>query len=162
MPAQKIAISLVVVAAMAAVLFAKVRQEVNSGSGMVKAATGFLETLTPAQRSKADFAYDDAERLNWHFIPRERKGLPLKELEGDALKSAHRLIASGLSNAGYDQAINVMSLEVDDFEDIIVIHRADALVGQAGVSADALAGRAVANHTIFGVDNLPLVDRFGQ
>jgi hypothetical protein len=33
-----------------------------------------IEALTPAEKSKALFGYEDKERLNWHFIPRERKG----------------------------------------------------------------------------------------
>ncbi|HLJ11607.1 MAG TPA: DUF3500 domain-containing protein, partial [Planctomycetaceae bacterium] len=47
----------------------------------------------------------------WHFIPRERKGLPLRDLEGNSLKAAQALVASGLSKSGYDQALDVMSLE---------------------------------------------------
>ena len=78
---------------------------------MATAAQGLLKQLDDQQRQKVSFNYNDPERLNWHFIPRERKGLPLKELEGDLLKSAKRLVASGLSEAGYDQAVKVMSLE---------------------------------------------------
>ena len=49
--------------------------------------------------------------MNWHFIPRIRKGLPLRALEGAPLQAANKLIRSGLSEAGYDQVLNVMSLE---------------------------------------------------
>lgn len=82
-----------------------------SGNAMSGAAQAFLETLNAEQKGMATFKFDDAERLNWHFIPRPRKGLPLKNLEGAALKSAHVFIRSGLSEAGYDQTLNVMSLE---------------------------------------------------
>lgn len=82
-----------------------------SGVAMTKAAQKFLATLSPAKQKKATFGYNDSERLNWHFIPRERKGLPLRELEGDALRAANELISSGLSKTGYDQALNIMSLE---------------------------------------------------
>ena len=111
MPIRRLAAATLVTFALGAVLFGKALQESNSAAAMAGAASSFLETLTDAQRQKATFAFDDAERLNWHFIPRERKGLPLKELEGEPLRAAHRLLASGLSNAGYDQAVNVMSLE---------------------------------------------------
>lgn len=83
----------------------------NSGSGMVAASQAFLRSLTEEQKAKASFAYDSEERLNWHFIPRERKGLPLRDMEGEALATAQELIASGLSELGYTQALNVMSLE---------------------------------------------------
>ena len=81
------------------------------GEEMTESAAQFVSSLTEQQRKSATFAYDDKERLNWHFIPRERKGVPLKDLEGASLKSAHKLIQSGLSEKGYDQALNVMSLE---------------------------------------------------
>src|SRR5690606_32712448 len=42
---------------------------------------------------------------------RERKGLPLKQMEGETLRNAHALIQSGLSKSGYEQTLNVMSLE---------------------------------------------------
>src|SRR5688500_17219980 len=47
---------------------------------MLQAADAFLASLSTAQRSKALFTFDDAERLNWHFVPRARRGLPLKEM----------------------------------------------------------------------------------
>ena len=83
----------------------------NSGSGMVTATKAFLETLNEEQTAKASFEYNGEERLNWHFIPRERKGLPLRDLEGESLTKAKALIESGLSELGYTQALNVMSLE---------------------------------------------------
>ena len=100
-----------VVMAMAAILLGQAGDKPKTGVKMTAAAQAFLKQLTPEQRQQASFSYADPERLNWHFIPRERKGLPLKDLEGAALKTANQFIASGLSDAGYDQALNVMSLE---------------------------------------------------
>src|SRR5262249_43339865 len=82
-----------------------------TAKAMLQAVQNFRGALSKDQLAKASFGFDDAERLNWHFIPRVRKGLPLRELEGDALAAAQALIASGLSQAGYDQALNIMSLE---------------------------------------------------
>jgi hypothetical protein len=78
---------------------------------MAEKCNAFLSQLPDAQKQQASFAYDSDERLNWHFIPRERKGLPLKALDGEPLKAAHTLIESGLSEIGYTQALDVMSLE---------------------------------------------------
>ena len=111
MHAKKFLLSFTVSVAMAALLLAKPNARPPSGALMTQAANTFLESLSQAERQQASFAYDDEERLNWHFIPRERKGIPLKSLDGDPLRTAHRLIASGLSKAGYEQALNVMSLE---------------------------------------------------
>lgn len=111
MRARKILAAGLVTAAMGALLAANLQKQPPSGVAMTRAGQSFLTTLTEPQRNQAAFEFDSPERLNWHFIPRERKGLPLKDLEGDALKAAHKFIQSGLSNAGYDQALNVMSLE---------------------------------------------------
>lgn len=108
---KKLLLSGCVLAAMAAMLLANAGGEPGSGAAMTRAARALLETLTDEQRQQVHFEYDDPERLNWHYIPRPRKGVPLKGLNGRALQSAHRLVAEGLSASGYDQAIRVMSLE---------------------------------------------------
>lgn len=104
-------LTVIVIAAMGAMLLAQADKPEPSGSKMASAAEKFLGAISPAQKTQATFAFDDAERLNWHFIPRVRKGLPLRDLEGASLSAAHELIQSGLSKAGYDQALSVMSLE---------------------------------------------------
>jgi hypothetical protein len=96
---------------MGALLFGQADNEPKSGRAMSEAALAFKATLSAEQAAQASFGFDDAERLNWHFIPRPRKGLPLRDLEGNALKAAHALIASGLSTAGYDQVMSITSLE---------------------------------------------------
>lgn len=109
---KRLAVAVLAVGTMAALMFAQgKKQEAPTASKMADAAVNFLGTLTEEQKSQATFSFDDKERLNWHFIPRERKGLPLKAIEGAPLKAALTLIQSGLSEAGYDQAVNVMSLE---------------------------------------------------
>ena len=111
MHAKKMLLSSLVLITMVALLIARSKESVESGTAMTKAATAFLESLTAAQHKQSTFAFNDPERLNWHYIPRVRKGLPLRDLEGKALKAAEAFIASGLSSAGYDQAVQVMSLE---------------------------------------------------
>jgi hypothetical protein len=107
----RLALPLIVAFAMGAILFAQGDSQEPSGKAMYEAAQKFRQGLSKEQLAQASFGYDDAERLNWHFIPRVRKGLPLRDLEGDALKAAQALIASGLSKSGYDQALSIMSLE---------------------------------------------------
>src|SRR5690606_23628103 len=50
------------------------------GAAMADAAGRFLDALDDQKRDTATFEFDDAERLNWHFIPREREGLPIKQM----------------------------------------------------------------------------------
>jgi hypothetical protein len=111
MRARRLLSSIFVVGAMGALLAAGGKLAPSTGLTMAERAQAFLESLPEAQRTQATFDYNDAERLNWHFIPKPRKGVPLKELEGEALQAAQRLIASGLSEIGYSQALDVMSLE---------------------------------------------------
>ena len=90
---------------------ARLQQPADSASQMLSAANAFLATLTVEEKAAASFAFDDAERLNWHFIPRDRKGLTLKDLNPTARTAAEAFIASGLSESGFSQALNIMSLE---------------------------------------------------
>lgn len=78
---------------------------------MAEAAENFLATLTPAQKEKATFELKSDERLNWHFIPRVRKGLPFKELTPEQRPLAQALLGTGLSQRGYMKANTIMSLE---------------------------------------------------
>ena len=90
---------------------AKNADEHASGLRMAEAAKEFLAKLSPEQRAQATFGYGDPERLNWHFIPRPRKGIPLKALDPATRTAARALIATGLSKPGYEQAVNIMSME---------------------------------------------------
>ncbi|MBI2929783.1 MAG: DUF3500 domain-containing protein [Verrucomicrobia bacterium] len=78
---------------------------------MAEAAHNFLAALAPEQRAKATFEWKDDERLNWHFIPRARKGIPFKEMTPAQRPLAHALLSTGLSQRGYAQATTIMSLE---------------------------------------------------
>lgn len=78
---------------------------------MTESANNFLASLTPEQAAKAKFAFENEERFNWHFIPRERKGLPLKEMTSYQKHLAHALLSAGLSQRGYIKATTIMSLE---------------------------------------------------
>ncbi len=78
---------------------------------MAGAAKNFLASLTPEQKAKAVIAFENEERLNWHYIPRARKGVPLKELDAAQQHLAHAFLSAGLSQRGYMKAATVMSLE---------------------------------------------------
>jgi hypothetical protein len=82
-----------------------------SGSRMAQAADRFLTSLSDAQSAKATYPFDSPERLNWHFIPRARKGVSIKELSSEQRALAFGLIQSGLAGAGFLKATTIMSLE---------------------------------------------------
>jgi hypothetical protein len=78
---------------------------------MNEAAKAFLASLSSEQSAKVVFPFDSEERFNWHFIPRERKGLPLKDMTAPQKHLAHALLNAGLSQRGYIKATTIMSLE---------------------------------------------------
>ncbi|HTG42975.1 MAG TPA: DUF3500 domain-containing protein [Verrucomicrobiae bacterium] len=81
------------------------------GDEMAEAARNFLATLSDEQKGKALFELKNDERLNWHFIPKERKGLPIKEMSSEQRVLANALLSSGLSHRGFFKASTIMSLE---------------------------------------------------
>ena len=83
----------------------------GSCSLMVETSKRFLAALGPDQRAKATFKFEDDERMNWHFIPKERKGLPLREMTPYQKHLASALLSAGLSQTGYVKAVTIMSLE---------------------------------------------------
>src|SRR5689334_3463133 len=83
----------------------------DTASDMVGTAKAFLASLNSAQLAKAKINFDDDERENWHFIPKERKGLPLREMTPTQKHLATALLAAGLSQQGYIKAVTIMSLD---------------------------------------------------
>jgi len=94
-----------------AILLTSAYYRINTSTVMVQTARHFLDSLTPEERAKATFSFSDEERLNWHFIPRERKGLPLFDMTPPQQALAHALLSAGLSQQGYIKAVSIMSLE---------------------------------------------------
>jgi hypothetical protein len=78
---------------------------------MAAAAQHFLDALAPEQMAKAQFKWADEERMNWHFIPKDRPGLAFKDMEAAQRQLAWALLASGMSSSGHSKAATIMSLE---------------------------------------------------
>src|SRR5438105_4750283 len=83
----------------------------NPPSIMADAAKAFLNSLTPELKARATFSFTDEERMNWHFIPRERKGVALREMTPAQRQLAHALLTAGLSQQGVIKAHTIMSLD---------------------------------------------------
>ena len=78
---------------------------------MTETATNFLASLNDEQRAKAFYELKNDERLNWHFIPKVRNGLSLKDMTPSQRPHAHALLASGLSARGFINAVSIATLE---------------------------------------------------
>ncbi len=94
-----------------ALLLTSAYARMHSASVMADAAQAFLASLTPEQRAQATFQFDNQERFDWHYIPKERKGLALREMTPEQKQLAHALLAAGLSQQGYIKAVSIMSLD---------------------------------------------------
>ncbi|HYW48554.1 MAG TPA: DUF3500 domain-containing protein [Bryobacteraceae bacterium] len=97
--------------AMGAILLTSAYYRTNSASLMTETANRFLAALTPEQRAKATIGFEDAERMNWAYVPQERKGLPLREMSAYQQRLATALLSAGLSQTGFVKAMTIMSLE---------------------------------------------------
>jgi hypothetical protein len=96
---------------MGVVLLTSSYYRVHSASILADTAKNFLASLTSEQKAKAVFRFDDEQRFDWHYIPKERQGLPFREMSGFQRHLAHGLLNAGLSQRGYLKAVTIMSLE---------------------------------------------------
>jgi hypothetical protein len=78
---------------------------------MEVAARRFMAALTPEQRVRAVYPLDAPERLDWHYVPRQRGGVSIKELTPAQRHLATGMLGAVLSQRGILQATTVMSLE---------------------------------------------------
>jgi len=78
---------------------------------MLDAATAFMKTLTPAQQQQLTYPLNNDERYNWHYVPRERKGLSMRTMTEPQRQAALTLLKTGLSQQGYDKATGIMDME---------------------------------------------------
>ncbi len=83
----------------------------HAAQEMAQAALNFWSALSPELQAKCAFPFDNDERFNWHFIPRERKGITWNDMSPAQQALAHAFLASGLSSRGYRQAESIMSLD---------------------------------------------------
>ena len=117
---------------------------------MALAANNFLAALTPEQRAKAVFDWQNEERFDWHFIPKPRKGLPFKEMTSAQRSLAQALLSSGLSQRGFAKAATIISLEqvLFDLDDNAPLRNAElyfvTIFGQPG--KDAWGWRVEGHH----------------
>ena len=86
-------------------------QTVNASQRIADAANRFLAGLEDAQRKQAMIAFDSANRLDWHYIPRSRQGLTLGEMKPAQRAAAQALFASVLNERGLQAVENVRIVE---------------------------------------------------
>ena len=78
---------------------------------MVEATNAFVSSLSVQQRNNGVYTFEDEERFNWHFIPRDRKGVPFRSMNDSQRAAAQNVLQTFFSAKGYQRAEAVRSLE---------------------------------------------------
>jgi hypothetical protein len=78
---------------------------------MAEAALAFLESIGPARHDRVVFPFDGDERADWHFVPRSRPGITLKDLKAEQRTLVFALLATALSDQGIRKVEGVIRLE---------------------------------------------------
>lgn len=83
-----------------------------TAEAMTTAATAMIRSFDNAQRNVACRAFpDDAERRQWFYTPTDHGGLPFSDMTGVQQRLVHRLLAAGLSRAGYNTVAVIIGLD---------------------------------------------------
>lgn len=85
--------------------------EVVAANEMAAAANNLIATLTPEQKTASVYPLNHDHRLDWHFVPKDRKGTTLKEMTVEQKHLTTALLAASLSSQGLMKAGTIMSLE---------------------------------------------------
>src|SRR5437764_4282507 len=80
-------------------------------SSMLHAAKAFIGLLKPDQKAVAILPFNSEERLNWFYIPKERKGLTYKSMEPTQRSAATELLKTSLSVKGFQKVETIRLLE---------------------------------------------------
>ncbi len=78
---------------------------------MREAAERLVAALPEKSRAQAMRPFDDRDRLDWHYIPRSRNGIALKDLDPANREAVHSLLRLALSAPGYRKVVNIIELE---------------------------------------------------
>jgi len=82
-----------------------------AGGRIAAAFRAWLESLPPEQRSQALFPFDHRERFDWHYTPRRRDGVALRDMAMRPKALALAAVTSALSEAGSQKVVDIMRLE---------------------------------------------------
>ncbi|RCW41002.1 uncharacterized protein DUF3500 [Halopolyspora algeriensis] len=85
-------------------------------AAMAQAAIEWIATLDDVQRADGVWHWPgspaaDHERVRWYYTPTDHGGLTLHRMTPHQQRAAMRLLATGLSEAGYVTATTIMGLE---------------------------------------------------
>jgi len=82
-----------------------------SRSTMAALVRDLVDSLSPEQRGVALWPFDTQERFNWHYVPREREGLPIRRMGAPTREALDALLRYALSETGYEKASGIRRIE---------------------------------------------------
>lgn len=84
---------------------------VRARDPMANAALAFLESIGPGRHDDVIYPFDGDERADWHFVPRSRIGIALKDLNQEQRDLVFALLHTALSDQGMRKVEGVIQLE---------------------------------------------------
>ena len=84
---------------------AKAQQAVN-------AVNQFINTLNKEQKAETVFPFDIEERYNFHFVPKDRKGITFNEMSDEQKTAAINLMKTCLSEQAFQKSREIMGLDL--------------------------------------------------
>ena len=85
----------------------------QSTAAKMRVATERVLAALPEQaRAQAMRPFEDRDRTDWHYTPRTRNGISLKEIDSKGKEQIHALLRTALSATGYRKVTNIIELEL--------------------------------------------------
>lgn len=83
----------------------------QSRDPMATAMLNLIEAVPRGQRPRLVFGFEDRRRRDWHYIPRGRPGLALRDMAAPQRDLVWTLLAIALSDRGLTQVRGIVTLE---------------------------------------------------
>lgn len=84
---------------------------ISHAQQVVAAVNRFINTLNNEQKAGTLFPFEGEERYNFHFVPRERKGLTFNEMNDVQRTAALNLMRTCLSDGAFQKTQDIMQLD---------------------------------------------------
>lgn len=78
---------------------------------LVSTTNEFLSSLDSKMKSKIQYTINDDERFDWHFVPRQRNGVALRDFSAKQYQLVMNMLKVSLSEKGYTKATGIVALE---------------------------------------------------
>lgn len=78
---------------------------------LIEAARAFLDSLDEAQRKTAQLPFNTPDREDWHYFPKQRKGLAWADMKGKQEALSWAIFHVALSNSGVTKAEGIVDAE---------------------------------------------------